>query len=100
MQPKDERLAIWKVKRHEFQKSGMSRRSWCERNGIKPSTLDYWLARIRKSEKDHGLVEIQPTVAQTNPSCLVVKVGRFLIEIQDGSAVALLAETVKALESL
>ncbi len=99
MQP-NERLEIWKERRREFQKSGMTRKGYCEKNGIKESTFDYWFSRIRKLEKSQRFVEIHPEAAGNTTAALVVTVGRFRIELQDSGAVQILATVVKALESV
>ena len=97
---KSEKLEAWKKRRRDFQKSGLSRKAYCERTGIKESTLDYWFSRIRKLERTNGLVEIHPVAVQTPIADLVVTKGKYRIEVNGSTGVALLAETLKALETL
>ncbi len=60
MTMKSKKLEAWKKRWHDFQKSGLSRKAYCSKTGIKESTLDYWFSRIRKLEKNHGFVEVHP----------------------------------------
>ena len=99
MQRKNGGLAAWKARQRDFQKSGMTRRAYCEKNGIKLSTLDYWFSRIRKAEETHALVEIKPAPLQAANAAITVTMGRFRVEINDVAAVGALVQTLKALES-
>ena len=100
MQTKNERLESWKERRCEFYRSGMTRKAYCQRHKIKESTLDYWFSRIRKLEKAHGFVEVKPISPGVENTAIVVVAGRFRIEIKEPVAVQLLADTVRALESI
>ncbi|HUI70459.1 MAG TPA: hypothetical protein VL354_08035 [Spirochaetia bacterium] len=100
MQSKSERLESWKEKNSEFLKSGMTRKAFCEKNGIKKSALDYWFTRIRRLERGQELVEIRPRSAGTSGCIMAVSFGRYRIELSDLAAVQILAQAVKALESV
>jgi hypothetical protein len=97
-----EKLGLWKRRREEFRKSGLTRRTFCARRRLKISTLDYWFSRIRGIEKSaHGLVELRPQAIPTVKSCLeVVVADKYRIEIRHGFDTQLFAELIKALESL
>lgn len=44
---------LWTDRIHAFQKSGLSRKDWCQQNEIPQSTLSYW---IRKTQSEiHGM---------------------------------------------
>jgi len=100
MQSEIERLESWKANHREFRESGMSRKAFCEKNGIKKSTLDYWFTRIRKLEGGRELVEIRPRPAGTGGWMMAVSFDRYRIEFTDVTAVQILAQVVKALENV
>ena len=96
-----EKLELWKRRRQEFRKSGLTRRAYCARHHLKMSTLDYWFSRIRRVEGSHGLVELKLPAMSAVKSCLEVVVAeKYRIEIRHGFDSQLFAELIKALESL
>jgi hypothetical protein len=96
-----EKLELWKRRRQEFRKSGLTRRAFCARHRLKISTLDYWFTRVRRDENAHGLVELKPQTIPGVKSCLeVVVTERYRIEIRHGFDSQLFKEIVKALENL
>ena len=102
MQPStNDKLAFWKRKHQEYQKSGLSRRDFSRQNGVNKSTLDYWFARIGKEKTKTELVEVKATCTPVldNPLRIVVA-DKYRIEIPRGFDPILFAEVVKALESL
>ena len=95
------KLELWKRRRREFRKGGLTRRAFCAKNRLKLSTLDYWFARIRAVEKAQGIVELKTQAVPTvNGSLEVVVADRYRVEIRHGFDVPLLGELLKALESL
>ena len=44
---KDEKLALWSERIHDFQTSGQSCKAWCQENQIPVSTMGYWMRRLR-----------------------------------------------------
>jgi hypothetical protein len=98
---RSEKLELWKRRRQEFRKSGLTRTAFCARHRLKISTLDYWFSRVRRDENAHGLVELKPQTIPGVKSCLeVVVTERYRIEIRHGFDRQLLGELIKALESL
>ena len=96
-----EKLELWKRRRQEFRRSGLTRRAFCARHRLKVSTLDYWFSRIRRVEGSHGLIEVKPQAIPAVKSCLeVVVAGKYRVEIRHGFDRQLLGELIKALESL
>jgi hypothetical protein len=94
-----EKLELWKRRRKQFRKSGLTRRAFCSKNRLKISTLDYWFARIGNLEKAQGLVEVKAKGIPAVNGCLEVVVGgKYLIEIRQGFDVQLFQELLKALE--
>ena len=47
----DTKLQHWTGHIKNWQMSGLSRRAYCGREGLKLSTFDYWVSRIRAAEK-------------------------------------------------
>lgn len=47
---KDEKLALWSERIHDFQTSGQSYKAWCPENQIPVSTMGYWMRRLRNTE--------------------------------------------------
>lgn len=93
--------AVWRQTVREFRKSGLSRRAFCEQNGIKKSSLDYWLARLSKPRKLAGLVEVKPAAPPAAGGRLDVVIGgRYRIEIHGALDGELFREVVHALENL
>ena len=41
------KAALWADRIHAFQKSGLSRKDWCQQNEISQSTLGYWIRKIQ-----------------------------------------------------
>jgi len=93
---------VWRQTVREFRKSGLSRRAFCEQNGIKKSSLDYWLARLSKPRKPTGLVEVKPAAPPAAGGRLdvVIAGGRYRIEIHGALDGELFREVVHALENL
>jgi len=50
----------------KFEHSGMSRREFCERHGMAPSTLDYYRYRARRNKK--AAVRLLPVSVMTTVS--------------------------------
>ena len=41
------KTTLWADRIQAFQESGLSRKDWCQQNGIPQSTLGYWLRKIQ-----------------------------------------------------
>jgi hypothetical protein len=41
----------WKVKIQEWKKSGLTKKIWCDLNGIKFHSLKYWSARVKQLDR-------------------------------------------------
>jgi hypothetical protein len=94
-------FSLWRQRRREYLQSGLSRKAFCERHGIKKTTLDYWFARTREPEKAKGFVELRPEpTGRPNTPLAVVVADKYRIEIADGFDHGLLAEILAALGRL
>jgi hypothetical protein len=97
----NDKVAFWQQKLREFRKSGLTRKVFCERNGLSKSSLDYWFTRITKQKRLTGLVELASASLPTPSSRLeVVVADRYRIEVHGALDPQLFREVVKALESL
>ena len=97
----NDNLKFWRQRLREFQKSGLNRRAFCEKNGIKKSSLDYWFRRLGKQVKLTGLVELKPSLPPSPMGLLAVTIAsRYRIEVHGPVDRALFCEVVQALESL
>lgn len=43
---------LWLERIQAFQKSGLSRKDWCQQNEIPQSTLGYWIRKIRSEASE------------------------------------------------
>lgn len=48
------KAALWADRIHAFQKSGLSRKDWCQQNEISQSTLGYWIRKIQSEIPETG----------------------------------------------
>lgn len=63
--------------------SGIERAEWARRRGIDPRSLNAWRVNLaRRSRTQLQLVELVPTALPANPT-LVVRCGRFAVEVGD-----------------
>ena len=84
----------WSARITAYERSGLGRRAWCEREGVSPNTLDYWRRRLGGTRSGSALVPIQAAV----PS-LVVDVrlpGAASLRVS-GVTVAQVAELIRGL---
>ena len=96
-----EKTASWKKQYEEFRKSGLTRKAYCEKNGITKSTLDYWFTRIGKSLKAEGLVELKIRNPPALKSSLTVIISsKYQIEVQSDFDPQVFCKVVKALETI
>ena len=98
---RDDKLELWKRRRQEFRKSGLTRKAFCARHRLAISTLDYWFSKIRDTETTQGLVELKPHAMAAVNGCLEVVVAeKYRIEIRHGFDSQLFRELIQTLESL
>ena len=43
---------LWSDRFHAFQESGLSRKEWCQQNGIPQSTLGYWIRKLQSEASE------------------------------------------------
>ena len=97
-----ERVAFWEAKISEWEKSGLSREKFFQKEGLNRSTAGYWFRKLQRKGDGEGFVEITSTeVKSVSRESLKVTVrGKYTIEIGDNNFNrAIFSEVVKILEA-
>jgi|WetSurMetagenome_2_1015567.scaffolds.fasta_scaffold993958_2 hypothetical protein len=101
MKSNPERTQYWQQQVDVFEKSGLSRKAFCEQQQIKISTLEYWRRRLNKhcqrSRQENAAEWIPIKIQDSRSSGIVLRVGRIAIEINQGFDRALLVEVLQAI---
>ena len=95
-------LAEWSRQVEECRNSGLSVRSWCERNQIAVSTFHYRQQKVWKAlQKSSRFVEVPLSFDESNHSNIAasVKVGSICAEVHNGADEATLAALFRVLKS-
>jgi hypothetical protein len=105
MKADPEKAARWQRHIKNLKSSGLSRRKYCEKNGLRLSTLDYWFRRLgfyknRKSESNNEVPWIPLQISDTEASGIHLHVGKITIEIKPGFDSVLLADLLRTLGAL
>ena len=100
----------WRQLIHERQQSGQSVQTWCQQNGVRKNSYDYWLRIIREEalceaeNKSGALVRVEPeklaveTVSpQSSSGGIVIRAHGVEVEFPSGTDIEMLAAFVKAL---
>jgi len=94
---------IWSGRMASWERSGLSRRAWCNRSGVNVHTFDYWRRRLREAptpRKRKARTELVP-IRVSAPSAaapveLVLPSG-VCLRVSSGADVAQVAALVRAL---
>jgi hypothetical protein len=66
----------------EYRDSGVTQKAFCESRGISRSKLTYWLKKEREREQAVAFVKVKPSVRQSEPSVLRIRIGdRVTVEL-------------------
>ena len=86
----------WKELFEEFERRGARRKEFCAERQIKPSTFDYWRARLKRTDgEEAGVIEVGRVSVPTAP--IRVRVGeRVVIELEGTAGEEQLARVLKA----
>jgi len=100
MRAGEETTAYWKQQVEEFQKSGLRRSAYCEKNQIKVFQLDYWRHKLAKptnvSSKPGWIpLRIKERAAEKSGG-IHLRIGKLEIEVRSGFDRKLLAEVLRA----
>ena len=83
---KDEaKWAYWTKQVKDWRSSGLSRNAYCQREGLKPTTFDYWRPLI---VSDHAEVKaVKPPVSGNDITLVRVALGQPLVVMAPGHPV-------------
>ncbi len=103
----EERREVWIARIKDYRSSGERAATWCERHGVTPRQLWYWMQKLKRTDESKQATR-QPKwipihLDETSPdgtSPLLVKVGSATIEVRPGFDPSLLADVVRALKAL
>jgi hypothetical protein len=104
MKADPEKAKHWQQHIEAIKSSGLTRRAYCERNGLKTSTLDYWYRRLSPIQKEEsegnnaGWIPLQ--ISGDEISAIDLHVGRIKIAVKPGFDPVLLNELLRALGAL
>jgi hypothetical protein len=103
MKNRKELQETWRRRIADYRDSGLSASEWCEKSGVPISSLKYWITRINKIDSvsnpgDVGWSEV--VISETDRAGIVIRIGRFCIEVQDGFDVKMLADVLKVTGSI
>lgn len=83
-----------------YEKSGLTRREYCQQQGISLTTLDYYRHRRREKVRKPGLVAVKiVTEPPSLPMAVVLRNGR-RIEVGGGFAETELARLLRVVEGI
>jgi len=99
-----EKKEYWQRQIEAWRSSGLSRKVYCEQNGIKISTLDYWCQKLRPSGKENATGKtswIPLRIDEDEPSSGIdLRIGRITVVIKPGFDPALLSELLRTISAL
>lgn len=116
-----EKLDFWMARIMSCRKSGLSDSGWCRENGIAPSSLYYWIKKLRMEASEipvanHEMAvpvkqDVVPlhVVGETqslkdrhvvHETAIVIRLEGVSLEIQNGAHEATITNTINALRKL
>jgi hypothetical protein len=105
MKTNSEKVGYWRQQIEAFKSSGLTRRTYCEGNGIKLSTLDYWRQKLSPSGRENkkvteaGWIPLQ--ISDDGPSSgIELRIGRITIAVKPGFDPALLVDVLRTINTL
>jgi len=94
-----ERMNQWQKHVEALNSSKLSRRAFCEKNGLKVSTLDYWRQRLgdvkEKEKKERGLISVQ--IQDESESGVDLRIGKITVTVKPGFDRTLLTDVLRIL---
>ena len=104
------KATLWADRIHAFRESGLSRKVWCQQNGIPLSTLGYWIRKIQSENiETEGISDpvfarlpmeqelVVPIHTVTSPVTILLP-ENIRIEVGAGCPVGLMAALLQALK--
>lgn len=105
MKTNPEKVSYWRQQIEALKSSGLTRRAYCEGNGIKLSTLDYWCQKLKPSERgskratEDGWIPLR--LSDDEPSSgIEMRIGRITIAVKPGFDQTLLTELLRTIGAL
>jgi len=90
---------LWEKHILAWKASGLTRKGFCEKNGIKVTTVDYYRKRIASRHRN-GFIEVtEPAAAGNEPIHIRIREG-FVIEVRKGFDSGLLANILRPRSAL
>lgn len=102
---------LWMKRIQDFQKSGLSRKEWCQENQVPLSTFSYWIRKQmqKPSELDQGLepvfarlpseLEVSSQPLPEYPTVTIHLPGSIRIEVSTGCPCELMASLIHTLRN-
>ena len=115
------KIDLWMSRIMTCRKSGLSDVRWCKENGIPPSSLYYWIKKLRLEAPDipapnHDFavpfkqdvvplrvmndIQVPDSNQSTLSTAIVIKLEGLSLEIQNGANEATIINTINALRQL
>lgn len=111
MSDKEKLRSEWKARISDFKVSNLSMKKWCDKNGVKVHQLQYWLKKYQNNDSrnissnkwiEASLDDNQniTNMKDTQDNLLIIKVGKFEINIKSNIDSIQLKEVIKVLIEL
>jgi hypothetical protein len=100
-----EKAKSWQQHIEAIKSSGLTRRVYCEQNGLNSSTLDYWCRKLnphpqkKKQRKETEWIPLQ-IGEEGSTSEIDLRIGRITIAVKSGYNPTLLKELLRTLGAL
>lgn len=103
---------IWHERVIDFKTSGLTMNRWCEDNGIKLSTLQYWIRKFKDSSTESSQVnwvavnfdDYLPTIitsdSENNKPEITIRIGKCCINVHPDFDSQLLQDVIKVLNTV
>jgi len=101
MKSNPEAASYWQRHIDALQESGLTRKTYCEKNQIKMSTLDYWRKKLSTSPKQGNHAKeaswIPLQLGDDETSSIDLKIGRISISVKPGFDPSLLTDLLRTI---
>lgn len=90
---------------HEWQKSGLTQRAYCEQQGLGLRTFNNWKTSRMPGERSTSLkseefIKMKPVAVRTEPATAIgINIGRYNITVEGTFEPTVLAEVLTVLEA-
>lgn len=100
MKSSEEKKKFWQEHLDNWKSSGISRRKYCEENGINANTFGYWIQRIRKLGKtDSSFVCLN--IGNNSDSTFEITIkNKYTIKVNNNYSSESLQKLIRTLEAV